>query len=36
MGVELEPYGGNVPIVYISARNGQNVDLMLELIQELT
>ena len=34
LGVDLEPYGGTIPIVYISARTGLGVDLMLELIQE--
>lgn len=36
LGVELEPYGGSVPVTYISARTGQGVDLLLELIQEFS
>lgn len=34
LGVELEPYGGNVPVVHISAKNGRNTDLLLELLVE--
>lgn len=33
-GIELETYGGNVPSVPISARSGENVDLLIELIEE--
>ena len=33
-GIELEPYGGNVPVVPISAITGENVDLLIELIEE--
>lgn len=34
LGAELEPYGGDVPVIHISAKTGQNLDLLLELIVE--
>ncbi|EAR93237.2 translation initiation factor IF-2 (macronuclear) [Tetrahymena thermophila SB210] len=30
--LDLEPFGGNIPVVHISALNGTNMDLLLELI----
>lgn len=33
-GIELESYGGDVPVVPISAKSGENVDLLIELIEE--
>ena len=33
-GIALEPYGGNIPVVHISAKTGQNLDLLLELLVE--
>ena len=30
--LELESFGGNVPVIHISALTGKNVDLLLELI----
>ena len=34
-GVDLEPYGGNVVVVPISAKTGENCDLLVEfLVQE--
>ncbi|CAK60550.1 unnamed protein product (macronuclear) [Paramecium tetraurelia] len=32
-GLDLESQGGNIPVVHISAKNGKNIDLLLELIQ---
>ena len=34
LGCELEPYGGNVPCIHISAKTGENLDLLLELVTE--
>lgn len=31
-GLNIEPRGGNIPVVHISAKTGQNVDLLSELI----
>jgi translation initiation factor IF-2 len=36
IGVEVEEYGGKIPSVHISAKTGQNVDLLLELLVEET
>ena len=33
-GVDLEPYGGNIPVVHISAKTGLNIDLLIELLEE--
>jgi translation initiation factor IF-2 len=33
-GVAIEPAGGTVPVVHISAKNGMNVDLLIELVLE--
>ncbi len=33
-GVDLEPYGGKVPVVHISAKTGQNCDLLVEFLIE--
>lgn len=33
-GVELEPYGGTVPVIHISAKTGLNLDLFVELLFE--
>ncbi len=35
-GVDLESYGGSIPTIHISAKTGQNVDLLLELLSEET
>ena len=35
-GLNIEPKGGNIPVVHISAKTGQNVDLLSELIIEET
>ena len=29
LGVDLEPYGGNIPVIPISAKSGENVELLL-------
>ena len=34
MGIDLEYYGGDVPCVHISAKTGENLDLLLDLISE--
>lgn len=28
-GIDLESYGGDIPIIHISAKTGKNVDLLL-------
>lgn len=33
-GVDLEPYGGHIPVIPISAKTGKNVDLLIELLNE--
>lgn len=33
-GIDLEAYGGNIPLVPISAKLGKNIDLLIELIFE--
>lgn len=33
-GVNLEPYGGDVPIINISAKTGLNLDLFVDLLFE--
>lgn len=33
-GIDLEPYGGTVPVIHISAKNGKNAELLLELLAE--
>lgn len=35
-GLKIEPRGGHIPVVHISAKTGQNVDLLSELILEET
>ena len=35
-GLNIEPRGGNIPVVHISAKTGQNIDLLSELIIEET
>jgi translation initiation factor IF-2 len=32
--VSIEPAGGTIPVVHISAKNGVNVDLLIELVLE--
>lgn len=34
-GVDLEPYGGSIPVVHISAKTGQNMELLLELLLDV-
>ncbi len=36
LGIDLMTYGGSVPVINISAKTGENVDLLSELIQEET
>lgn len=31
-GLNLESHGGNIPVVYISAKYNRNIDLLLELV----
>ncbi len=33
-GIDLEPYGGDIPVIHISAKTGDNVDLLVELLLE--
>lgn len=33
-GLNIEPKGGNIPVIHISAKTGQNVELLSELILE--
>jgi translation initiation factor IF-2 len=35
-GLSIEPKGGNIPVIHISAKTGQNVDLLSGLILEET
>ena len=35
-GIELEPYGGDVPVIHISALRQHNTDLLLQLLLEET
>ncbi len=35
-GLNIEPKGGDIPVIHISAKTGQNVDLLSELILEET
>ena len=34
LGIELEPYGGDIPVIHISAKTGLNCNLLLELLIE--
>lgn len=33
-GLNIEPKGGDIPVIHISAKTGQNVDMLSELILE--
>lgn len=35
-GLKIEPKGGHIPVVHISAKTGQNVDMLSDLIIEET